>query len=80
LDLIGIPAVIAGICSFIGGTLMFAPIVRSYILGSIAADDRALNTAGAAGFGIILGGLLLGSILQAAINLGEHIRAARNKE
>jgi hypothetical protein len=80
LTLMGIPALISSVALLIGGVVMFAPIGRALILNTIQEDDALLNVVGVAGLIIAIGGLGFGVVLQAAINVGEGIRRARNKD
>ncbi len=80
LTLIGTPALISSVALLIGGLVITVPIFRAFILNNIHNDDALLNIAGAAGLIIAIGGLGFGAVLQAAINVGEGIRKARNKD
>ena len=82
ITLTGIPAVIAGVFVLIGGIVMLAPILIALATDSVAANDRIINIAGVVGFVTVIFGFAVGSIYQAAFNVGEflHKKEKRKRE
>ena len=80
ITLTGIPAIIAGVIVLIGGIVMLAPILIALATDSVAASDRIFIIAGGAGLVTVIFGFAVGSIYQAAFNVGESLREKEKRK